>query len=276
MSPRVALALGLFYISFGQPANSIAADVAPRAAYEGQRIVNIRFDPPAQPVTSEDLNGLLKWKAGDVLNLTDVRAAIKRLYATGSYSSIDVETEPAAGGVELVIRTTEQWFIGPVEARGKVNLPPSEGQLADAARLELGQPFGDDDLDRALKGMRGLLERNGLYNAEVTPKIERDPVHQEVSITFQVNAGQARPSDLAEVTGDTRLPVDQVAGAAKYKGLVPLEARDRRQRAEWRAQYFESIRQEKPADGFGDAGKARISSLRRIACAPPLKPTAAR
>lgn len=217
MSPRVALALGLLFISFGHPAYSIAADIAARAAYEGQRIVNIRFEPPAQPITSDDLNGLLKWKVGDVLTLNDVRATIKRLYATGSYASIDVETEPMAGGVELVIRTTEQWFIGTVEAHGKVDLPPSEGQLADAARLELGQPFGDEDLDRALKGMRGLLERNGLYSAEVTPKIERDPIHQEVSITFQVDAGKRARLTLPEVTGDTRIPADTLAGAAKYK-----------------------------------------------------------
>ena len=217
MSPRVALALGLLFISFGHPAYSIAADIAARAAYEGQRIVNIRFEPPAQPITSDDLNGLLKWKVGDVLTLNDVRATIKRLYATGSYSSIDVETESAVGGVELVIRTSEQWFIGTVEAHGKVDLPPSEGQLADAARLELGQPFGDEDLDRALKGMRGLLERNGLYSAEVTPKIERDPIHQEVSITFQVDAGKRARLTLPEVTGDTRIPADTLAGAAKYK-----------------------------------------------------------
>jgi outer membrane protein insertion porin family len=218
MSPQAALAPSLLFVFFVQPANSLAADVAPRTAYEGQRIVNIRFDPPAQPVSSEDLNGLLKWKAGDRLTLNDVRATIKRLYATGSYASIDIEAEPATGGVGLVIRTTEQWFIGPVEARGKVDLPPSEGQLSDAARLELGQPFNDDDLDRAMKGMRSLLERNGLYGAEVTPEIERDPVHQEVSITFQIDAGKRARFTSPEVNGDTRLPVDKLAGAAKYKG----------------------------------------------------------
>ncbi len=164
------LRLACFLYLLVSPAELFAADVAPRAAYEGQHIVNIRFEPPAQPVTSEDLNGLLKWKAGDVLTLNDVRSTIKRLYATGSYSSIDVETEPATGGVELVIRTTEQWFIGPVEARGKVNLPPSEGQLADASRLELGQPFGDDDLDRAMNGIARIARakrplQRGSYSA---------------------------------------------------------------------------------------------------------------
>src|SRR5580704_13416678 len=135
MASRTTLALSVFYGCVFNFAPLIADELAPRSAYEGMRIVGIRFDPPAQPVASEDLNRLLTWKAGDALHLTDVRAAIKRLYATGSYSAIDVDVEPAAGGVALVIRTTEQWFIGPVEVHGKVDLPPSEGQLADASRL---------------------------------------------------------------------------------------------------------------------------------------------
>ena len=137
MASRTTLALSVFYGCVFNFALLTADELAPRSAYEGMRIVGVRFDPPAQPVDSGDLNRLLTWKAGDALHLSDVRAAIKRLYATGTYSSIDVDTEPAAGGVGLVIRTTEQWFIGPVEVHGKANLPPSQGQLANASQLDL-------------------------------------------------------------------------------------------------------------------------------------------
>ncbi len=207
--------LGLLFV-FMLP--SSAADIAPRSSYEGQRIVNVRFEPPTQPVDSDDLNRLLTWKPGDALRLADVRAVIKRLYATGSYASIDINAEPAPGGVEVVVRTTEQWFIGPIEVHGKMNLPPSEGQLADASRLELGQPFEEEDIDRAVKGINGLLKRNGLYEAEIEPQVVRDPAHQEVSITFQVKSGKRARLTAPTITGDLRLPEDQLAGAAKYKG----------------------------------------------------------
>lgn len=214
MAPGPTLALSVSLIAF----TAAAAGLAPLSTYEGRPIVNVRFDPPAQPVESADLNRLLTWKPGAALRLVDVRATIKRLYATGSYASIDIDAEPATGGVEVVIRTTEQWFVGPVEAHGKVNLPPNEGQLADASRLQLGQPFSDDDITSAVDGMRRLFERNGLYHAQIAPQIVRDPVHQEVSITFQVNAGKRARLTLPEITGDTRLPSDQIAAAAKYKG----------------------------------------------------------
>lgn len=138
MASRVTLALSVVGGCLFNVAHLIAADIALRSSYEGQRIVSVRFDPPAQPVASDDLNSLLTWKPGDALHLADVRAAIKRLYATGAYTSIAVDTEPLAGGVGLVIRTTEQWFIGPVEVHGKINLPPNQGQLTAASRLDLG------------------------------------------------------------------------------------------------------------------------------------------
>jgi outer membrane protein assembly factor BamA len=72
---------------------------------------------------------------GTPLRQSDVRDAIKRLYNTGEYQDIEVTWEPSPTGVVLVFRTVEQWFVGPVEVRGKVSLPPSEGQLANSARL---------------------------------------------------------------------------------------------------------------------------------------------
>lgn len=194
------------------------ATLAPLSTYEGMPIVNVRFDPPAQPLESADLNRLLTWKHGEALHLTDVQAAIKKLYATGVFASIEVNADPAPGGVEVVIRTSEQWFVGPVETRGRVNSPPNEGQLTDSSQLQLGTPFSDDDLTKAVTGLRRMLQRNGFYHAEVTPKVVRDPAHQDVAITFQVNSGKRARLTLPEITGDTRLPAEALARDAKYKG----------------------------------------------------------
>jgi hypothetical protein len=83
------------------------------------------------------------------LHLADVRGAIKRLYGTRDYSSIDVDTEPAPGGANPIFRTSGQWFVGPVEVKGKLNLLPNARQLTGATRLDLGTPFRDGDVDAA-------------------------------------------------------------------------------------------------------------------------------
>ena len=195
-----------------------ADDLAPPSAYEGQPITELRFDPPSQPVMRADLARMVPFQPGMPLHLADVREALKRLYGTGEYSNIEIDTEPAAGGVVLIIRTTEQWFVGPVEVRGKISSPPTESQLANASRLDLGAPFNDPDLDTAQKGLTGLLQRNGLYLAKVDHKVDRDPEHQQVAITFQVNSNKRARLEQPNVVGDTRIPAEQVAKSAKYKG----------------------------------------------------------
>jgi outer membrane protein assembly complex protein YaeT len=193
-------------------------DLAVPKEYEGRPIEAVRFEPPLQPVARADLNRLVPLLPGTPLRQSDVRDAIKRLYNTGEYQDIEVTWEPSPTGVVLVFRTVEQWFVGPVEVRGKVSLPPSEGQLANSARLELGTPFNDEDIDTAAKGIQDLMQRNGLYQGTIQPKVERDNEHQQVSLTFEVNSGKRARLTAPDVTGDTKLPPEVVAKAARYKG----------------------------------------------------------
>ncbi len=203
-----------------------AADLATPISYEGKPITEVRFDPPAEWLSKADLDRLVPFKSGDLLHLADVRAAIKRLYDTGEFTDIQVSTEPTAGGLTLVFRTSGQWFVGPVEVHGKSNAPPNIGQLANASRLELGTQFNEEDVQTAVNGIRRLLERNGLYRATITPDVQRDLEHQQVAITFEVNAGKRARLTLPVITGDTRLESDDVARAAKYKGppIFPWKA----------------------------------------------------
>lgn len=195
-----------------------ADDLAAPATYEGRPVAAIRFEPAVQPIVESDLNRLVTIKPGTPLNLDDVRSAIKRLYSSGDYSNIEADTEPAPTGLVLVFRTTDQWFVGPVETHGKLKLPPNAGQITNASRLELGAPFEDGDVDTAVQGIRNLLQRNGLYLATVVPKIERDPAHDQVSITFEVKANKRARYTLPVVTGDTKIPADSLEKAAKYHG----------------------------------------------------------
>jgi outer membrane protein insertion porin family len=202
-------------------ARAVAAiDLAPKAEYEGKIVVHIRFDPPTQPLAPADLTHILALSPGGVLHLADVREAIKRLYGTGEYDNIEVDTESAPGGVNLIFRTASQWFVGPVTVAGKVRQPPSSGQLASATRLDLGTAFSDGDVDTAVEKLRTLLERNGLYRSTIAPEVARDPVHQQVSITFRIDSGKRARLMLPNVTGDTKLPPARVARAAKYKEIL--------------------------------------------------------
>src|SRR5262245_10935385 len=204
----VSSSLGILY----------AGELALPADYEGKPIQEIRFEPAFQPVSRADLARLIPFPPGTLLKQDDVRETIKRLFATGEYQDIEVSWEPVPDGIALVFRTSEQWFVGPVEVRGRTNSPPNRGQLANAAGLELGEPFSDEDLDVATKRLQNLMQRNGLYRSTVAPEVERDTEHQLVFFTFRVNAGKRARLESPEITGDTKFPKEEVAKAAGYKG----------------------------------------------------------
>ncbi len=222
MASRTALLVLRYALSLSALALSCSFSQEPPLAtpdqYEGKAIAEVRFDPPLQPVSQADLARMVPFTPGMKLHLAAVRNAIQQLYATGRYSDIEIETQPSARGVVLVIHTTEQWFVGPVEVHGKVKLPPNEGQLANATRLELGTPFDQEDLQTAQQGMTDLFQRNGLYLAKIEPSVQRDGEHQQVALTFHVESGKRARLTKPIIQGDTRIGAEDVAEAAKYKG----------------------------------------------------------
>jgi outer membrane protein insertion porin family len=195
-----------------------AADLASPEVYEGKPVVGIRYQPAAQPVAAADLARLLPFRPGDAVSLGMVRAWIKNLYSTGNYTNIQVNAEPLDRGVVLVAHTEPQWFVGTVSIAGRTNRPPNEGQLANATGLELGAPYHDGDLQSAIRGVRELLERNGLYHATVEPHVERDAAHYQIDFTFIVRAGKRGRLTLPAIAGDTRIPPAELAKAAQYRG----------------------------------------------------------
>src|SRR5215813_14224886 len=54
--------------------------------FEGQKIVNIRFDPQRQPLEPEELFQILPLKNGEPLRMDVIRASIERMFATGRYA----------------------------------------------------------------------------------------------------------------------------------------------------------------------------------------------
>lgn len=185
--------------------------------YEGQAISDIQFVPSEQPLTAAELANLLPIQKGGPLRLRDVHALIERLYATGCYDDIQVDAEPAAGGVTVRILTRNSWFVGHVGVRGRVSDPPNRGQLVNVTRLNLGQPFAETDMAPAQNAMQHLLESNGLYESRVQPELSYDPRTQQVSIQFVVDSGRRARFTTPLITGDAKMQPADILGATHWR-----------------------------------------------------------
>src|SRR5262245_26269265 len=122
----------------------------PGSAYEGREVVTIQFIPAEQPLEASELHDILPLKARQPLRMNDVRASIERLFATGRYKDIQVDAQLyTEKGVIIRFLTANSWFIGNVAISGNLSDPPNAGQLENATRLNLGEPFTDEKVKLA-------------------------------------------------------------------------------------------------------------------------------
>jgi outer membrane protein assembly complex protein YaeT len=213
---RSLLAYSILLLAVAQPRSLLAQ----YRKYEGQPVVNIRFEPAEQPLEGAELFEMLPLKRGQPLRMSVVRASIERLFATGRYRDIQVDAEPYNGGVIVKFITSNSWFIGNVSVSGSVADPPNRGQLANASRLDLGQPFIENELDTAVRGQHRLLEGNGLFLSAIHPVFDYDPVHQQVSIRFEIDSGRRARFGTPVLLGDFKLDPARVLTATKFRRWI--------------------------------------------------------
>lgn len=192
---------------------------AQAAKYEGMTVTNIRFDPAEQPLDAGQLHDLLPIRMNQPLHRSDVRESIARLFATGRYTDIAVDAEPYHGGVAILFRTQAAWFIGAVTVEGRIASPPTQGQLENATGLNLGEPYTEEKLKRALSGQQQLFEANGLYDAELHPVFDWDTTkqYQQVNIRFVAGSGPRARLTTPVMTGDLKLDQDRILRATGFR-----------------------------------------------------------
>ena len=168
------------------------------------------------------MHEILPLKIGQPLRSDTVRDTIDRLFRTGRYIDIQVDAEPYQDGVLIRFVTTNSWFIGDVQARGAISSPPNVGQLENATRLELGQPYTGAKLAEAEAGQQHLLEANGLYLATVRPDFdwETGRAYQQVNIRFDVTSGKRAHFSPPVLIGDMKMDSSRILTATKFRRWI--------------------------------------------------------
>ncbi len=221
--------------------------------YEGKRIVSISFEPERQPPDSAELQAMLPLRTGNPLKMQDVRAAIKRLYATGHYLDIELDARPEAGGVALRFLTKNSWFTGRVSVEGAPAEPPNNGQLVNATGLDLGQPFYGYDVRNAAAAIQRTLEADGYYETTVVPELEYDQETYQVHVHFKIESGKRAHFEQPAIEGaESEAIAGKIAKSTKWKGWFG-----------W--QPFTRTRVQRGIDGIGNYYRKRQRLLATVA-----------
>ena len=203
-----------------QPVPGPQPKVGSIAGYLGLRIEEVEIPG----VVGEEAARLLAptlLRSGEVLTREAVHDAIQSLFASGRFSDIQVEAERAVTGVKLRILTVPNYFVGQVAVDG-VSANPSPNQLVSASRLQLGELYTEEKIDRSIAGMRRVLEENGFHRSQVTHTEYRNQDQSQVNITFHVNPGPRATVGQITVQGDTGYSKGQIEDIAKFHHGDPI------------------------------------------------------
>ncbi len=205
----------------GHPVNSSPPPGTPNAgtenlrAWRGLTISAIEYRGVSaarlQPLQAE-----LPLQVGQPLDPDKIRATLRRLYATGLYSSVDVAGVRSGDDVSIIFDGEQQLFIGRVNVDG-VSDETMTSLLQGATKLSPGTPFTQAKLDRGKKLIENLLETNGYYQAQVQEAHSPDPVNQQMNLSYIVTLGQRARVGAVAVNGQSGLTIDKFRKAAKLK-----------------------------------------------------------
>jgi outer membrane protein insertion porin family len=163
------------------------------AKYQGLTVEAIRLPNISSLTDQARTRRLIAQKENAPLERDLIRQSLHQLFDSGRFADVRIEGEPTEkGNVVLDIYTTPNYFVGQIRIESPLRRPTA-GQVANASRLNLGDLFTPDQMDRALENILRLMEENGYYHSTVTPEQNRDETTQQISILFRITPGlQAR------------------------------------------------------------------------------------
>jgi len=200
------------------PQTNLTPEVSRLAKYEGQIVRRIELRGIAGS-KREMLSSLITQQTGEPLDRKKLRESLQALFATGRFSDLQVEAEPSQpDGISLVFVATQNYFYGDINVDGtpsKTN--PKPHQLIDASKLDLGDVFVREDVDRAVERMKKVLADNGYYRAEITYQLRPHDDTRQMDIDFQVVPGDVARVGEIMIKGDTGLAPDKIRGLTRLK-----------------------------------------------------------
>lgn len=183
---------------------------------QGAKVSAIQINSPGVD-NAENLLPLLPQKANEPLDKAKVRRSVQTLYDTGRFAEIQVEAQRTPQGeVVLVFAARENYFFGSLLAEGSAG-KPSDSQLINASKLNLGEQFTEDKIKAGIENMQRSLQDAGYYQATIKPFYEWDSHTQQVKVLFAVDHGKPARVGLVNVTGSPGFSAEEVRNIAKLR-----------------------------------------------------------
>jgi outer membrane protein insertion porin family len=167
------------------------------------------------PEEQERFLAALPIKVGDVLTRTNLRDSLQALYRTKRFAELEAEARLTEAGVSLVFAVKPNYFVGNLIVVGAPH-QPSESQLVNASKLELGAMFSESDMPGVIERMTAVMGDNGYLESKITPAYAYNQDTLLVDVTFSVDRGPHATIGQVSISGDAGYSAEKVRAIAKF------------------------------------------------------------
>lgn len=150
------------------------------------------------------------------LNFRDVQRAIKALFGTGQFEDVQIvcSVPPATPRTTMSIVVRERPVLSSYTVTGADRI--SAKDVRERLTLATGKPLDPSALALAVERADSLYESKGYYLARVRVDTIRE-ADNKVKIAFTVEEGRRLAISGLNVTGNLRVPADDIAGAMQSR-----------------------------------------------------------
>ena len=184
-------------------------------SYEGQNVTSIEI--AGRPdVDQSTLLPLLKQQAGAPFSRANVDASVETLKTVGKFSEVQLQVEPEASGVRLLMVVEPALWFGLFAFPGAESFPYSK--LVQIANYPPQAPYNAGDIERDRDALLRFFQQEGYFQAEVVPKINTDAGNDLVNMDFQVKLGHRAKFGTVTIANTT--PEEAAKLSASLKGKI--------------------------------------------------------
>ena len=196
------------------------------SSYEGQNVTSIEVVGRPNEDTNQYQQMFLQ-QAGEPFAKDKVDQTVAALKASGKFKEIELQVEPEANGVRILLVPGSAIYFGIFQFPGAERFPYSK--LIQIASFPPEAPYNSVDIREDQQALLTFFRQEGFFQAEVTPETQVDQVHQIANVTFHVKLNRAAkfgtiqianatPEEAAKLTKSLQTLVARARGAAVREG----------------------------------------------------------
>ncbi len=159
-------------------------------------------------VSTTTIINKLKLKPGDIFLESALNKELKRLYATGYFSDVFVETEVHAEGVIVTFVVVEKPIVEKIEFRGNVRI--KSPRLSQELSVKEGTLLDFNLLSQDVNAIKIRYVEEGYSKVGVDYEIETKPDTEGVTVVFLVNEGQSLKIRSIKIEGNENLASSEI------------------------------------------------------------------